>query len=151
MTPISCISQPSARGVKQPSAHTVAAAGFLVLYCCLLMYSTPECGQSWFIRGSGLRAAISPFRSALWLPDNIQLSLMCHQGPMVRLSALLLRCSAHLDEYTLAQRHTCPHSHTWWQLCCQTHKNPQMKYIIGYCSYVMWSAIIVYAWNILNY
>lgn len=52
----------------------------------------------WFIRGRGPWAAISPFPSALWLPDNIQLSLMCHQGAQ--------RCACQLHCFTAAA-----HSH----------------------------------------
>ncbi len=68
----------------------------------------------WFIRGRGPWAAISPFPSVLWLPDNIQLSLMCHQGPMVRLSALLFHCSAHWGGNipTCTLNHTVTHADT---------------------------------------
>lgn len=63
---------------------------FLVFHfcrCCCLPQQ-----RHWFIRGRGPWAAISSFPSALWLPDNIQLSLMCHRGPTVRLSAPLFYC-----------------------------------------------------------
>lgn len=81
---------------------------------------------SWFIRRRGPWAAISPFPSALWLPDNIQLSLMCHQGLMVRLSALLFYCGAHWDEniYTLG---TVTHGDT--HTCLHEQDSP-LKYII---------------------
>lgn len=92
---------------------------------------------SWFIRRRGPWAAISPFPSALWLPDNIQLSLMCHQGLMVRLSALLFYCGAHWDEniYTLG---TVTHG--------DTHMPSRIRFPIEihHCfpSFVSWTEIL---------
>lgn len=97
---------------------------------------------SWFIRGRGPWAAISPFPSALWLPDNIQLSLMCHQGPMVRLSALLLYCSAHWDENIYTHAYLLTQSHMVTRLLPHT-PNHQMKSIIVFPSFE-WDLNIIY-------
>lgn len=92
---------------------------------------------TWFIRGRVLWAAISPFPSVLWLPDNIQLSLMCHQRPMVCLSALL-QCS-------LKRKHR----NTWWHVCFQTCKITKWNtsFLVWFCygmsSKIMYKSKIV--------
>lgn len=85
---------------QETKTNTCFAAGFLSLYSTSAAFFRLSVMWSWFIRGRGPWAAISPFPSALWLPDNIQLSLMCRHGLTARLSAYsLLRQK---------QTHICP-------------------------------------------
>lgn len=64
--------------------------------------------RSWFISGRGPWAEISPFSSKRWLADNIQLSLMCHRGPMLLVSTLLVYCSVHWDVHIYTHMHVSP-------------------------------------------